>query len=352
MTKLPTPSQSRLASVFYHLDQYPTERNSKASICTLKAMHRALSRGLLMTLTTLFFSASLSGCGGKVITKDNSIVSEAATARAKMIHRDIIRVNEIARKISIESVDLCKHRMPLLDFAAFALATEGVNNEETQAIVRTTGLDSYTRVIQSWNPQIPNGAKIEKISGRSIDPSNYGTEYHRWMTDYAANSDSVEVVINGVKRKYSEPQVCALQVLYQLGPVIFRVTNANTASRFVARIGAPVNPEDFNRSDDIIAAQIAIQLSNGAGGGWDAAWTAGHIGGVASLVPYFGPLFDVATMVVMTSLVDPIAIDLTAVRMIKKSGYDPMQFVSYWDKYGGKDWTAERRENWIKASSL
>lgn len=325
--------------------------------CCRKTRSTAANLAFIVGALALLFS--LGGCGGRVITRDDSAVSTAEMQRAKLIQQDVVRVNEIARKLSIDAADLCLHKMPLLDFASFAMPTEGTSDEELQAAIRSSGLDTYARVIRSWNPEIQPGAKVEKVSFKAIEPSNFGSTVPWFLTVKAVDAESIDVVIDGVKHTYSNPKVCAMQVLYRVekNPRAYRM--ASSSDRFMAILQAPRELTDFNRSDDEIAALLALELAANAGGGLDDAMSARNVGGLASLIP--GPAGIVAAILsswvssgVATALTKQDEIDALAVRILKASGYNPSALGDYWNRCGkdcASSWPSERRDRWTKFAS-
>jgi hypothetical protein len=312
--------------------------------------HASNSKGLL---ACGLLSLLLVACGGHGIVRDDTVAVPAASmVRAGKDHEEMRRFVDITRKVSIQAADLCAHKMPLLDIDVHAMPGKGMNEVDSQAMIRIAGLDGEARVLVSTNPAIKPRALIEKVGDRTIKPSIPGWEFQRAIAYEAVGKDSIDLQIGGKTFTYRSQLVCAAIPLYRLEaePKTFNMGYAS--DRFIVNLARNPKPELGLRSDDEIAFLVAMQVAAAAGGKLDDAMSARNVLLIASgLIPVMQLLNPVIGRPLMNSLINQDEIDALAIRMLDKSGFDVEKGISgYLARCGdlcGKSWPAERKERWL-----
>lgn len=294
----------------------------------------------------------LTGCATSPLVRDENVaVSAVDMASAQEGIAEIVRVGEIVDRMSIASVDFCKHKMPQLDFTAFALPTSDkrMRNVEMQAYLRSTLFDDYPRVVASRNPAIKIGAKIESINGVSLGPDVDGTSFQRELASAAVGADAVEITIDGVKHRYEGPKVCAAAtqvVVSSRKPVI---AARGLSDRFIV-----FSRTDKRHSERAVAVEVALQMAAGAGGGLDVAAVGVVIRSVTDLIPYVA-LFSVPLgSRLVSKTIDQFEIDTNAIKMLEVSGIDPQEGLAdyFLACKCSSNWTQERKNHWKKSTAL
>ena len=294
----------------------------------------------------------LTGCATSQLVRDESIaISSVDISSAQEGIAENVRVGKIVEKMSIASVDICRHKMPQLDFTAFALPTseKRLRSVEMQAYLRSTLFDDYPRVVASRNPAIKIGAKIESINGVSLGSDIDGTSFQRELASAAVGADAVEITIDGVRHRYEGPKVCAAATHVAVGSKKPVITVRSLSDRFIVFART-----DKRYSERAVALDIALQMAAGAGGGLDAAAVGVIIRSVTDFIPYVA-LFSVPfASHVVKKAIDQKEIDMNAIKMLEASGVDPQEALA--DLFSAckcsHHWTEERKNNWKKQTAL
>jgi hypothetical protein len=312
-----------------------------------KRSHKA--RGVLVCSV---LSLLLAACGGRGIVRDDAaVVPQATMSSANLDYQEMLRFVEITRKVSIQSAELCEHKMPLLDFVAHAMPTEGMKEPDVQAMIRVAKLGAETRVLVSGNADISSRAIVEKVGSKTIKPSIPGWEFQRAVTYEAVGKESIDLQIGGKTYTYNSKLVCAAVPLYRLEAEPKPYNMSFPSERFIVSLARNPKPEMGLRSDNEIAFLVALQVAGAAGGKLDAAMTARNVMMLSSFIPIGVLLARYVAGPVMNSLVDQDEIDTLAFQMLEKSGFDAGKGVSdYLARCGplcSKSWPLARKERWL-----
>lgn len=299
----------------------------------------------------------LAGCGGRQLVRDDATqLPSESQAHAKREVDELRRVAAITQHISTHAVHLCKHRMPRLDFVAHAMPTDGISNEDAQAVMRYSELDADARVVVSWNPQIPVGAKIQRVAERDIKPTIPGWDVQRALTYEGAGSDAITVVVDGTAHTYSGSDACAAVVLQRLERQPKPYNMSYPSERFIISLVPNQKRELGERSEQELAFLVALQMAAGAGGKFDSAMSARNVLLATSIIPGVDLIGKLVGRAWMASRIDWSEIDALAIAMLTASGYSPSlgveEFLRRCGSECSKAWTEERKKPWMATPKM